>query len=52
VNLPIIDGHSVKRVYSLTEVIPFPDVKGHIVGVVERRGVAVFEDGEISAIWR
>jgi len=32
-----------------TEAIPFPDVKGHIVGVVEKRGVAVFEDGEVAA---
>ena len=31
------------------EVIPVPDVKGHIVGVYERRGVAVFEDGEAAA---
>ena len=29
--------------------IPFPDVKGHIVGVLERRGLAVFEDGEVAA---
>jgi len=32
-----------------TEAIPFPDVKGHIVGVLERRGLAVFEDGEVAA---
>lgn len=31
------------------EVIPVPDVKGHIVGVYERRGVAFFEDGEVTA---
>jgi len=32
-----------------TEAVPFPDVKGHIVGVVEKRGLAVFEDGEVAA---
>jgi hypothetical protein len=31
------------------EVIPVPDVKGHIVGVYERRGVYVSEDGEAAA---
>jgi hypothetical protein len=31
------------------EVIPVPDVKGHIVGVYERRGVAVSEDGEVAS---
>lgn len=32
-----------------TEAIPVPDVEGHIVGVFERRGVAVSEDGEVAA---
>jgi len=31
------------------DVIPVLDVKGHIVGVYERRGVAVSEDGEVAA---
>ena len=31
------------------EVIPVPDVKGHIVGILERRGVAIYENGETAA---
>ena len=31
------------------EAIPVPDVEGHIVGVYERRGVGVSEDGEVAA---
>ena len=31
------------------EVIPVPGVKGHVVGLYERRGVAVFEDGETAS---
>ncbi len=31
------------------EAIPVPDVEGHIVGVYERRGVAISEDGEVAA---
>jgi hypothetical protein len=31
------------------EVIPVPDVEGHIVGLYERRGVSVSEDGEVAA---
>jgi len=31
------------------EVVPAPDVKGHVVGVLERRGVAIFENGETAA---
>ena len=30
-------------------VVPAPDVKGHVVGVLERRGVAIFENGETAA---
>ena len=26
------------------EFIPFPDVKGHVLGVLQRRGVAIFEN--------
>jgi len=29
--------------------IPIPDMKGHIVGDVERRGVAIYENGETAA---
>jgi hypothetical protein len=31
------------------EFIPVFDVKGHIIGVFERRGVAIFETGEVAA---
>jgi hypothetical protein len=31
------------------ELIPIPDMKGHAVGVLERRGVAIFENGETAA---
>lgn len=31
------------------EAIPVPDVKGHVLILAERRGVAVFEDGSVAA---
>ena len=31
------------------EVVPIPDAQGHVVGVLERRGVAIFENGETAA---
>ncbi len=31
------------------EKCPVPDVKGHAVGLVEKRGVAIYENGEIAA---
>jgi hypothetical protein len=31
------------------EFIPVPDMKGHIIGVLERRGVAIYENGETAA---
>jgi prepilin-type processing-associated H-X9-DG protein len=31
------------------EVFPVPDVENHIVGVLEKRGVAIFEKGETAA---
>ncbi len=31
------------------EVVPVPDVEKHVVGVYERRGVAMYEDGETGA---
>ncbi len=31
------------------EFIPVFDVKGHVIGVMEKRGVAVFETGEVAA---
>jgi hypothetical protein len=30
------------------EVVPVPDVENHVIGVVERRGVAIFENGETA----
>ncbi len=34
---------------SKAEAIPVPDAKGHMLALVERRGVAVFEDGSAAA---
>jgi len=31
------------------EVIPVLDVKGHAIGMLERRGVAIYENGEVAA---
>ena len=31
------------------EFIPIPDMKGHVVGVLERRGVAIYENWETAA---
>ena len=31
------------------EAIPVPDVEGHVLLLIERRGVAVFEDGSVAA---
>lgn len=31
------------------EFVPVPDAKGHAVGLLERRGVAIYEKGEIAA---
>jgi hypothetical protein len=31
------------------EVVPIPDVKGHAIGLLERRGVAIYENGETAA---
>lgn len=30
-------------------VIPVPDMKGHAIGVLEKRGLAIYENGEIAA---
>ena len=30
------------------EFIPIPDMKGHVIGVAERRGVAIYENGETA----
>ena len=31
------------------EFVPVPDVKGHVIGVAERRGVVIYENGETAA---
>ena len=31
-----------------TEMVPIPDVEGHVFGMTEREGVAVFENGELA----
>lgn len=31
------------------EVVPISDIKGHIIGVMERRGVAIYENWETAA---
>ena len=31
------------------EFIPIPDMEGHLIGVLERRGVAIYENGETAA---
>jgi hypothetical protein len=30
------------------DVIPVPDMKGHIIGLIEKRGLAIYENGEIA----
>jgi len=30
------------------EVVPIPDMKGHIIGIMERRGVAIYENWETA----
>jgi hypothetical protein len=46
-------GETVKSTVtsSLVKVgfVPVPDVKGHMVGLYERRGVAVYENGDVGA---
>ena len=31
------------------EIIRVPDMKGHVIGVLERRGIAIYENGETAA---
>ena len=40
-----------KVVASITkmEVIPVPNMKGYLIGMLERRGVAIYENGETAA---
>ena len=44
-----VKKYKVTSYLTKVEVIPIVDVKGHIVGIYERRGVAIFEDGEVAA---
>jgi hypothetical protein len=32
--------------FTKLDFVPVPDVKGHIIGVAERRGVSIYENGE------
>lgn len=45
----ITSKHKIVAPITKIEVIPVPDVKGHVVGVLERRGVAIYENGETAA---
>jgi len=31
------------------DAIPVPDMEGHVIGLLEKRGLAIYEDGEIAA---
>jgi hypothetical protein len=41
--------YKVAAPFTKLEFVPVPDVKGHIIGVAERRGVAIYENGETAA---
>lgn len=45
----ITSKHKIAAPITKMEVVPVPDVKGHVVGVLERRGVAIYENGETAA---
>jgi hypothetical protein len=45
----ITSKHKIAAAITKMEVVPVPDVKGHVVGVLERRGVAIYENGETAA---
>ena len=45
----VIRKMGVTSYITKAEVVPVPDVEKHIVGVYDRRGVAVFENGETAA---
>jgi len=44
----ITSKHKIASSIVKMEVVPVPDVKGHVVGVLERRGVAIYENGETA----
>jgi len=45
----ITSKHKIASYIVKMEVIPVPDVKGHVVGILERGGVAIYENGETAA---
>ena len=45
----VIRKMGVTSYLTKVEVVPVPDVEKHVVGVYERRGVGVFENGETAA---
>jgi len=45
----ITSKHKIAAPITKMEVVPVPDVKGHVIGVLERRGVAIYENGETAA---
>lgn len=45
----ITSKHKIAAPITKMEVIPVPDVEGHVIGVLERRGVAIYENGETAA---
>jgi hypothetical protein len=45
----ITSKHKIAAPIIKMEVVPVPDVKGHAVGVLERRGVAIYENGKSAA---
>ncbi len=45
----IISKHKIAAPIIKIEVVPVPNVKGHVVGVIERRGVAIYENGKTAA---
>jgi len=45
----ITSKHKIASYIVKMEVVPVPDVKGHVIGILERRGVAIYENGETAA---
>jgi hypothetical protein len=45
----ITSKHKIASYIVKMEVVPVPDMKGHVVGILERRGVAIYENGETAA---
>ena len=45
----ITSKHKIAAPITKMETVPVPDVNGHVIGVLERRGVAIYENGETAA---